>query len=174
MFILDNGENIVKVVRRHWFVMLSFALSIFIMAVAPVLLYIFSIYIGLHFPEIAGSVQNWIAFLYSIWLLILWTIFFIEWTDYYLDVLIITDKRVVNVEQKGFFHREVISFRYEQIQDITVETRGVIQTFFKFGLMQIQTAGEKRCIIIKHANNPEEARRILVDMQGKPTRSIFP
>jgi membrane protein YdbS with pleckstrin-like domain len=159
MFILEEGENIVKVVRKHWFVMLATVLGILFMATIPALIYILLVskYV---------NIGIWAGFLYSLWLLILWVIFFIDWTDYYLDMLLITDKRVLNINQNGFFRREIISFRYEQIQDITVETRGVIQTFFKFGLIQIQTAGEKRCIILKHADNPESVRSEILKRQA--------
>lgn len=107
-------------------------------------------------------VGKWGLFGYSIWLLVLWIIFFIEWTDYYLDLWIISDRRVIDMEQKGFFHREVTSFTYEQIQDITVETRGIIETILKFGTLHIQTAGHLRDIKIRDAHRPEEARSLIL------------
>jgi len=118
-----------------------------------------------------GAIQNfvlrWNVFGYSIWLLLLWIMFFIEWTDYYLDLWVITDSRILDVEQKGFFHREVTSFNYSQIQDITVETRGLIETFFKFGTLHIQTAGHNREIVIRDASRPEEARSLILRLQEK-------
>ncbi|MEY2703032.1 MAG: hypothetical protein RLY43_1670, partial [Bacteroidota bacterium] len=110
---------------------------------------------------------EWKVFGYSLWLLVLWVIFFIEWTDYYLDFWIITNRRIIDVEQNGFFHREITSFRFEQIQDITVETRGLIETFFKFGTLQIQTAGHSRDIIIRDAHYPEDARSLILRLSEK-------
>lgn len=172
MFILEEGEQVMKIVRRHYFVVLPLALTIIVAAFAPLIIYrlLFSGFIPLD----AGaelSIQNfldeWRSFGYSVWLLILWTMFFIEWTDYYLDIWIITNKRIIDVEQKGFFHREVTSFNYNQIQDITVETRGILETFLKFGTLHIQTAGHNRDIIIKDAHYPEEARSLILSLQQK-------
>lgn len=150
------------------------ALSVILAALFPYILE--KLLLSGFVPFDAGakiSMQNflekWATLGYSLWLLILWTFFFIEWTDYYLDIWIITNKRIIDVEQKGFFHREVTSFNYNQIQDITVETHGLLETFLKFGTLHIQTAGHNRNIIIKDAHYPEEARSLILGLQQKST-----
>lgn len=172
MFTLEREEKIIRVVRRHFFVILPMMLMIFFAAFVPLILYQFIIsgYIpfGPNFIDaVKVFVSKWEVFGYALWLLLLWIIFFIEWTDYYLDLWVITDKRIIDVEQKGFFHREVTSFLYGQIQDITVETRGLIETFFKFGTLHIQTAGHDREIVIRDAHCPEEARSLILGLQEK-------
>jgi uncharacterized membrane protein YdbT with pleckstrin-like domain len=147
-------------------------MSLLLAALAPLLFFVF-ITSG-FLPFDANLIQiiqkfftEWKVFGYSLWLLVLWVIFFIEWTDYYLDFWIITNRRIIDVEQNGFFHREITSFRFEQIQDITVETRGLIETFFKFGTLQIQTAGHSRDIIIRDAHYPEDARSLILRLSEK-------
>jgi membrane protein YdbS with pleckstrin-like domain len=172
MFIIEEGEKIIKIVRRHYFVILPMALTILVATLAPTFLYLFLISGFLPLaegvkPTIEHFVREWGTFGYTVWLLILWIMFFIEWTDYYLDIWIITDKRIIDVEQNGFFHREVTSFNYNQIQDITIETHGLLETFLKFGTLHIQTAGHNRNIIIKDAHYPEEARSIILGLQQK-------
>ena len=174
MFILDNGENIVKVVRRHWFVMLSFGFSLLLMALAPVLLYMFGKYIGLSLPNLGGNLKTWITFLYYIWLLLLWTVFFIEWTDYYLDVLIITDRRVIEVEQKGFFRREVSTVRLDRIEDITVNVNGVLATFLDYGTIRIQSAAEAREFIIRDVPEPNKVKSVIYNLHSKMLEASQP
>lgn len=174
MFILESGEQIVKIVRRHFFVILPMSLTIVLAALAPAIIYwlLSSSFVPLDQTvktNIENFVSEWATFGYAVWLLVLWIMFFIEWTDYYLDIWIITDKRIIDVEQNGFFHREVTSFNYNQIQDITVETRGILETFLKFGTLHIQTAGHNRNIIIKDAHYPEEARSLILSLQQKLT-----
>jgi len=165
-------EKIIKVVRRHFFVILPMVLAVLFGAFVPLVLYRFIIsgYIPLD-PNLVNAVNvfvsEWEVFGYALWLLLLWIVFFMEWTDYYLDLWLITDKRIIDVEQKGFFHREVTSFHYAQIQDITVETHGPIQTLLKFGTLHIETAGESREILIKNAHYPEEARALILSLQEK-------
>ena len=184
---LEEGEKIIRVVRKHWFVMLVIAVTMFILALLPLFLYfflffeVFNEFFGLNLAvsrelltSVLTAVQKWGTFAYPLWLLILWTFFFVEWTDYYLDALVITNKRVIDIEQKGFFNREITSFNYHNIQDITVETKGIIQTLFKFGFIHIETAGDDkhRIIAIKYAQNPEEARSVILQQQSKMTDQL--
>lgn len=157
MIKFEEGEKIIHIARRHWFVMLGVILFIAVLALAPL--------IFLKFFPIA-QILEWFGFIYPLWLLLLWTFLFVEWTDYYLDVWIITNRRIIDVEQKGFFNREITSFGYNQVQDITVETKGLIETIFKFGLLHVQTAGHSRDIIIPHADKPEEVRSIILRQQN--------
>jgi len=170
MFNLEEGESEVQIIRRHFWVMIPITFNIIIMALAPFIFYYFftSNFLSIDrtiinlFDNFLG---NWGTFSYLVWLLLLWILFFVEWTDYYLDVLVVTNKRIVQIEQKGFFNREVTSFFYAQIQDITVETAGFIKTFLKFGHLHIQTAGHNHEIIIKDAHNPEQARSLILRLQ---------
>ncbi len=175
MFKLESGENIIKIVRRHYFVILPMISMLMIFALLPIAV---QVLIVSDFSPLNHNLKiliqdfvfKWKAFGYSLWLLILWVVFFIEWTDYYLDIWIITDRRIIDVEQLGFFHREVTSFKFEQIQDITIETKGLIETLFKFGTLHIQTAGHSRDIIIKDAHRPEDARSLILDLSQKIDR----
>lgn len=172
MILIEEGEQIVKVVRRHWLVLMPMVFTLVISALAPLFLYRLFLSDFLPFDAIMKDAiiqffSHIKAFGYSLWLLILWVSFFVEWTDYYLDLWIITDRRIIDVEQKGFFHRSVTSFNFEQIQDITVVTRGFIETFLKFGTLHIQTAGHDVEIVIRDAHNPEEARSLILQLQNK-------
>lgn len=172
MIQFETGEQIIKIVRRHYFVIVPVVLAIVFGALVPAFLisFVSSGFVPLD-ENIKTSIElfvsKWQVFGYSLWLLLLWIIFFIEWTDYYLDLWVITDRRIVDVEQKGFFHREVTSFKFEQIQDITVETKGLVETFFKFGTLHIQTAGHNREIVIRDAHYPEDARTLILKLSEK-------
>lgn len=170
MIKLEEGEKNLKIVRRHILILVPMIAILLFGALLPCLILWFlnSNFLGLSqnlLEPLQNFTNNWGTFLYSVWLLLLWIIFFIEWTDYYLDMLIVTDKRIIDVEQKGFFNREVTSFLHPQIQDITVQTEGVLRTLFKFGDLHIQTAGHKHEIIIKDATYPEEARILILKLE---------
>lgn len=162
MIDLDEGEQILLEVRKHWFVLLGSIFIVGLLAVAPPLF--LAILASLNLPisvNLTGSITSLGLFLYTLWLLGLWMFAFVEWTDYYLDVWYVTNKRVVDVEQKGIFYREVSSLHYGKIQDITIEIRGLIPTFLGFGDVHVQTAGETREIILRAAARPEDVKRII-------------
>lgn len=172
MIKFEPGEQIIKVIRRHYLVLVPDIFVLVLLAMLPLGLYEFFISDFLPFgieakDFVVDLFERWKGFGYSIWLLMLWIFFFVEWTDYYLDLWVITDRRIIDVEQKGFFHRDVTSFNFSQIQDITVETRGFIETMFRFGTLHVQTAGHNREILIRDAHNPEEARALILRLQEK-------
>ncbi len=172
MIKLETGEQIITIVRRHYFVMFTSLITIALVALLPLVLLemVMSGFISIDGDIgilITRTLGEWKFFAYSIWLLLLWVMFFIEWTDYYLDIWIITDRRIIDIEQRGFFNREVTSFSYDYIQDITVETRGLIPTLLKFGTLHVQTAGQHREILIRSAAYPERVRSIILGLQKK-------
>jgi len=170
MIRLESNEKKLKIIRRHFLVLAPLVIFIVVAAVAPYVLYVLisSDFFAANpeFLPLINAISDWKTFGYSIWLLLLWIIFFVEWTDYYLDMLVVTNKRLIDIEQKGFFNREITSFFFAQIQDITVETRGVVRTLFHFGDLHIQTAGHSHEIIVKDAAYPEMARNLILNLQA--------
>lgn len=173
MIDLDPGEQILLEVRRHWFTLLGPLLLIIVLAVAPPI--VLALISSLDIPITVSFVGNALSFglfTYALWLLLLWMFMFIEWTDYYLDVWYVTNKRVVDVDQMGVFHREVSSLHYGKIQDITIEIKGIIPTFLGFGDIHVQTAGEDREIVLKFAARPEDVKRIISNQTEKESGMV--
>ncbi len=83
-----------------------------------------------------------VLFFAAIWWLILLFIFFEIWLDYWLDAWIITNLRVISINQIGLFRRVYSEFSLSRIQDVSIETNGVLATFLGYGNIRIQTAGE--------------------------------
>lgn len=161
MVTLDTNEKIIGRVRRHWFVMLRATLGTFLLALLPIALWWGLGYINWD-QKFSTYIKELMLFFYFIYLIFLWIFYFVEWTDYYLDMWLITDKRIIDIEQRGLFRREIISLRYDRIQDVTVVTNGIIQTLLGFGKIHLQTAGERRKIILKDAPAPEEVKRMIL------------
>jgi len=163
-----KNEEIIVMLRRHWliffvrfipavvFLVVIFAFQFGQSFLAEVL----SRQIDYDLLSLAGS------FLWMFW----WLFVFITWIDYYFDVWIVTDQRVVNIEQKGLFRREISELEHDKIQDVTTEVHGLIPTLFKFGLVFIQTAGEKSRFLFKQVPDPMKVRSILMQLQKNAIR----
>lgn len=141
---LEPQEKVLKIVRKHWFVIAAELFGIFVMAMIPFFLTV----IFAFFPEVytllKSSVPNYIpllTFFSSVWLVLSMMSAFMVWTHYYLDLWIITDRRIIAVDQIHFFNRNVGIFRLERLQDIEVKINGIIPTFLNFGSLNAQTAG---------------------------------
>lgn len=166
MIQLESEEKILLKVRKHKFVLFMQSSFIPFLIVAPPIIYAILNKTG-YFVTLNSNVLYLFIFLYSAILLLCWTVFFVFWTDYYLDILIVTNKRIIDIEQKGFFNRELAIVRLEKVQDITVQIKGILATFLDFGDLRIQTAGESREFIVKNLPNPNEIRKIIYGLHSE-------
>lgn len=160
-----GDESIIKVVHRNWFYLLEQFFLVFVMIV------IFMgglFYAPLYFPEIFGAqYRPLVAFLENLFFLAIWIYGFLIWVDYYLDIWIITNQRIVNIEQKGMFSRKVSELNYSKIQDVTTEVHGFIPTVLNFGDVEVQTAGEEENFIFRTVSDPHGIKNIIMAMNKK-------
>ncbi|MEK7606304.1 MAG: PH domain-containing protein [Patescibacteria group bacterium] len=162
---LNPGEEILFMIRRHLFVFYARLISLVVLFFIPLF---FAVLLIRFFENVYDGLSGGLlfGFFYMLWLIVLWFIFFLRWTDYYLDVWIVTNMRVIDIEHKGIFNSEVSTFRLEEVRDVTVEMKGVVAAFLKFGTVTIHTAGEGVDFIIKDAAHPLELKESLLRAQG--------
>ena len=79
-------------------------------------------------------------------------------------VLIITDQRIVDVNQKSLFDREVTEVRYHQIEDVLYRTRGFLPTLFRFGSLKIKLKGRASDILFHNIKKPERIQRLIQEV----------
>jgi uncharacterized membrane protein YdbT with pleckstrin-like domain len=161
----NPDENILLVLHRHWFSILSQFFVIFVM----LLLFFGSYGLTAFFYANGGdpSLSPLFAFLRNLFFIFIWITFFVIWIDYYFDVWIVTDKRIVNIEQKGLFARETSELQLEKIQDVATDVKGVIPTFLNYGTIEVQTAGEQEKFIFKDIPDPYAVKDLIMQLQKK-------
>lgn len=140
---LEEGEEVLKVVRKHWFVITAELFATFAMLLLPFFLLIAAVFIPSEWiPDALADVPLLPLIVWSIagWLVLTLMAGYSIWTHYYLDLWVITDRRIIVVDQIGFFNRKVSSFRLERMQDIKVSVNGILATFLNFGTLRAQTA----------------------------------
>lgn len=84
----------------------------------------------------------------------------------------ITNKRIISIKQKGFFNREISNFRIEKIQDITTKVEGIIETFFDYGDIEVQTAGEMSDFTIGNVPRPVVIKEIISKIQDEVSHEV--
>lgn len=140
MLTLAPNETILLVMRRHWIVFAGPTFSFFaLLILPPIALLVAPNYIPALSEPGLRPVVNFFLALYTMALL---AAMLVVWLSYYLDVWIITNQRIIDIEQFTIFHREVSEISLDRIQNVTVEIPGFIATFLGFGNIKIHTAGE--------------------------------
>ena len=85
----------------------------------------------------------------SIYYLALITFFFRAWLDYYLDIWVITDERIVNIEQKGLFSREISTQQLYRIQDVTaLKSKALLPLFSILAMSMCRQLAKNRDLFL--------------------------
>lgn len=167
----EGKENLIIFLRRHW-INLFFQLFPFIALIFLLFLsyFLFFFFLG---SKILNPIEwQFIQLGMALFSLFLWSFIFVVFIDYYLDVWIVTNERIVNVEQKGLFRRETSELRLENVQDLTTEISGIIETFFDFGNLYVQTAGKRERFLFKSIPHPERVRDVILVLSESEEKAL--
>lgn len=155
-----KDEPIYIFLRRHIIAFLPVFLLILAMAIVPLLILLFAI------PEdiFSGLTGNIVILGAAFYYLVLMTFCIIAWIDFYFDIYILTDRRIIDIEQKGLFNRDISELTLEQVEDVSSHITGILPTFFDFGNVEVQTAGTQRNFSLNQVSRPREVAAMIVDL----------
>lgn len=92
---------------------------------------------------------------------------FRTWFLWYRNMLIITNQRLIDIDQKKMFHRIVSEVYYNNIQDVSFAIKGILPTLFRFGTLVVQTAANNETIEFDGIRRPERLQAVIVKLQGE-------
>jgi hypothetical protein len=149
-----DGEEVAFVFRQHPLVMrkaLIVGLLVIVLAVLP-----------LDFPQIYSV--PWLAglllkIMFGI-ILLVFAGWFYRWVGWYYTLYIVTDRRILDIRQKGFFDRKVDEWQLDGISNVNYRIGGFQAVLFGFGDITARTyIGD---LEIKIIHKPAEIHEQLV------------
>jgi len=159
---LRRTEKIFLVLRAHW-----------IIPVAKVVFWIMLlIFVGLA----EELIRSWIplfneelplaifAIIRSMFVIAAILGIFITWVMYYLNVQIITNERIVDINQKSLLSHQTSELNLDRFQDVTTLVVGPVANLFNYGEVRVQTAGEKINFIFNNIPNPHRVAKIILEL----------
>jgi hypothetical protein len=163
-FDLEPGEEVIRSVRKHWFLFLAELLPYAIIAALPFALP--------NLLSLVPAFDPYAPFLtyttplarvaLGIWLLVTWTGAWGTFTKYFLNAWILTNQRIVEIKQRQFFSREVSSLFLSRVQDVTTEVIGIVPSLLGIGDIKVQTAAEEEEFMMHGIPHPEEMRDLIL------------
>lgn len=155
-----NGERIEARVSRHWFAFVRDGGRVALVGVIPllILLWLMQGPLGDFVPLNHGVMLA----LLGLWALLVWIALAMIWTLHFLDMLIISDRRIIRVEQLAPFSRSVSEFPLERIEAAEAQKSGFLQTFFNFGSIVMYVAGPTESTLsMDDVPHPESVRELI-------------
>ncbi len=145
-FKYESGEHLITAVRKHPLVFVGQLIPFLLLAIIPFFI-----------PAILGAIETstavplidairtdnpWMRFIIGIFWLFVWMGAFSTFTDFYLDQWVVTNHRVIRIDQSGFFDRQVGTVHLNRVQDVQSDIRGLFGELFGFGTLSVETAGD--------------------------------
>lgn len=157
------GEEIRFFARRFWFSFMGWIVVLVIMFVVGLSIASW-LFATIDFAEDDGTLRMLLLAGFSVYLLLLATVFLVAWVSYYLDVWFITDRRVIDIEQTGLFRRRISEFSTLRVQDVSAARIGIWETWLDYGDVIIQTAGEQANFIMANIHEPYGVARLIMNL----------
>jgi len=166
-----KNEEIVIMVKRDVLVILKRIGFFIFLAILPIIVYkiLFSQIFTIDQDSIfyAMIILGAVIYFLSIWLFLLFSI-----VDYYLDMWIVTNRRIISIEQKGFFSRTIAEVKLFRIQDVKSNVEGLVSTIFNYGSVHIQSAGTNPNFHFEEVPDPDRIKDMIVNLVQK-NKEIF-
>lgn len=133
-----DDEEVLLVFRKHALVMRKGLIFASIGLLLPMLYILALTQVYANNPEKLPSVGSFYVAL-GVGLILALLIMVPYWISWYYSVYIVTNQRLIQITQKGFFHRSMVTLGLEQIQMVNYEISGLEQTLLGFGTIGVQT-----------------------------------
>lgn len=146
---LRPGEKPLMIIKRHWIILVKLWLYLFLWLFFTGLFYIFGNYAWAHLLVIIF----WM--IYSLFL-------YIEWINHELDLYVITNNRIIWIDQVGFLNRKVSECNLWQVQEVWNQTKWFLANILNYWTITIQTAWNATNFTMDLSPKPiENSRKIL-------------
>lgn len=164
------NERVVLLLRRHWTVLaVDITQTVFMLIMPPIVLSV--ILIVFEYSFLPGTIA-YITFVLgmSLYYLFAFLGYFHNFIDYHLDVWVVTDQRIVSVEQDGLFRRTTSELNIVKVQDVTSTIKGKVETFLDYGDVFIQTAGQQERFIFEQVPHPSEVAKVVLQVHDRAVK----
>lgn len=149
-------EEVLLFMHRHWYTLISKIIYTFLGALLPfILITLFGQII------ISYKLASLVVFLFSAYYMVLWYVVGYTITMYVMDIWIVTDQRIIDSTQQGFFNRTISEISLGNIQDISTVIVGAIPTMFNYGNLDVQSAGAVDHFEFKQIPNPQNVKDVI-------------
>lgn len=155
---LRVGEEVQYVLHRHWITLAYTGLYILLMIGLAIAMLVYKAFMPSFLSSslidvlVVGFLMTFTLFIY------------VYWVDNELDFFIVTNERVIGIEQLSFLNRTVRECSLDQVQEVNGEARGLIQNLLNFGTVTIRTASETSEFNMMLAPDPIEHARIILNI----------
>jgi hypothetical protein len=80
---------------------------------------------------------------------------------------IVTSDSITQIQQTGLFRKQTSQLSLENLEDVTFEQTGLIQTLFNYGTLKAETAGERSKFQFPYCPHPQKCAVEIIEAHEK-------
>ena len=134
----QEEEKILLFMRQHPIINVGWVLASIAMFILPFFIVPLILSLGVVPSELP---PGYFLVLPLLWYLGAFGFAFTNFLKWYYNVYIVTNERIVDIDWISLLYKQLSSTQLEKIQDVTYKQGGILDSFFDFGNVLIQTAG---------------------------------
>lgn len=155
----DSEEKVLLLLRQHPVTQIGWVVIAVVMSFVPFLLAYVNI---LSFLPARFSMVAVIG-----WYLLIIGFVLESFLDWFFNVYIITDQRVIDVDFKSLLFKNISSAKFDKIEDVNFTTSGTLGAVFDYGTVTIQTAAATEEFEFEDVPFPSRVAEFLNDLLTK-------
>lgn len=149
---LKEDEVILMTVKRHWVVFVMLGIYFFSgLIITFIIWWLF----GFWFWWNIINIVIWLFF--SLFL-------FIEWLNHELDMYIVTNNRIIWIEQIAFLNRWVTETNLGQVQEVNSKNTWLLSNLLNYWTLSIQTAWSKTTLQMSYCSDTIQTQRKILNI----------
>jgi len=150
---LEPWEIPLLVIRKHWIILVQLTI---------LLLILIGIFSAIIFIGNLSSLSPLLMWLTALWIGMIWIQYiFVQWLNNELDILVVTNKRIIEYDQVKFLNRKISQASIDQVQEVRASTSGIIGNVLRYGDMVIKTAWDASDFQLTAISRALETSRII-------------
>ncbi len=155
---MDDEETIVLLLRRHPITNLPWIIIGAILTFLPAI-------VNSFVPVLTIIPASFYLVGLLGWYLITLAYVFESFLNWFFNVYIVTDERIIDVDFLNLIYRQISYAKIDQIQDVTSQMGGVVRTIFNYGNVNIQTAAEVAEFEFSAVPEPDRVVKLINELQ---------
>lgn len=166
-FRLQEREVVLQVCRKHWIFLWPRSIFMALVAIVPVIVVAWLLSWAGWFDGLARTIFFVAALVWLAW----WAVrIFLNWYRWQNDIWVVTNQRIIDSLKPHPFSHRLSSADLINIQDMTVDRHGPLQTMLNFGDVICDTASGGRDFAIVGVPDPQSVQ-LLVDRERDRERT---
>lgn len=154
------NEKIYVAAREHWFRLFIKFFIIFLLALVPLPIK----FLVVNPLDVSASTNTILSLITQVYYIGLLVSTFLVWVLYYLNLHIVSEMRIVDIDQRGLLKHVVSELNLETIEDVSSDTTGLFGNFLNYGTVYVQTAGAVERFHFENIADPAKVANIILTL----------